>query len=545
MEFLRRLKKIFQPERERPVIDLQEFFFQDRLTLLDGLIEEVEVGIKAMEDLLGNNQPLAPKKVRHLYRCLRRRMIEILNEFFSLTEGKHLLLAERFEEICSRIEAVIEGRPPRGQRLIIPLSSLDLEDSSWAGASLAALAEVKNYLRFPVTDGLLFTREAFSCLLRENDLEEEWLRLEGSLGQEEGLKMATEIRQKIEAASFPVRLEEALKKSLGHKEEGKFQKSLSLEVSLSFPEVKKRITGVSPEAKAILEAYRSLILTLLTDQRLLLTEDHLGGLRPIVIAGETVAPSLSGWLSISSEELSIQFDAPSIKIVFDPQPPFKSREALPEAFLGPEEITQLALLANRAANYLEQSLKMRWLKVRGGEFLISQLYLQGESFGGRIPATALFRAGSPGLVSGPLQDESSKEEGGEGILLINNDSHRPVHPALGILAREGNPASFLASVCRQKKIPFLVLDPKDEIPAGNLTLDANEGRIAPGGWIMNPEPPLHCRWQQNAPRRILRRMLNHIGSMSFPPPVHASEPRDCQTIVDLLVFIKDRVPISK
>ncbi|MFW6105806.1 MAG: PEP/pyruvate-binding domain-containing protein [Desulfovermiculus sp.] len=167
-----------------------------------------------------------------------------------------------------------------------------------------------------------------------------------------------------------------------------------------------------------------------------------------------------------------------------------------------------------------------------------------SSSGLDLPVVAKGEWASPGRASGPLFKISSRE-GIPGILqgsIVLTPGLYPelaasVHRLAGIIAFQGSPASHLATVARESRIPVIIHPDGDldRLEDGQeITLDADQGLIYAGTYQgFEENGPGKETWMKTR----MHKVLQSISSLNLKD-AQSEEfiPRNCRSVHDLIRF---------
>ncbi|MFZ5798944.1 MAG: PEP/pyruvate-binding domain-containing protein [Thermodesulfobacteriota bacterium] len=88
-----------------------------------------------------------------------------------MTNGRYVLLFDRFEEILDRLAKLEEGKPGvEAEEFVLPYVSLNRDMDEFVGSKNASLAETGNALAIPVPQGFALTTRAYSFFLEANGI---------------------------------------------------------------------------------------------------------------------------------------------------------------------------------------------------------------------------------------------------------------------------------------------------------------------------------------------------------------------------------------
>lgn len=134
----------------------------------------------------------------------------------AMTNGRYVVLFDRFEEILDRLGKLIEGRPEsEAEQFVIPYPALNRDMDEFVGAKNAFLAEAGNVLGIPVPRGFALTTRAYSSFLEENDIPRKIASLAGLPAVERTARIAGLFSERNMPAALQRMIEQRIKTIAG------------------------------------------------------------------------------------------------------------------------------------------------------------------------------------------------------------------------------------------------------------------------------------------------------------------------------------------
>jgi pyruvate, water dikinase len=170
-----------------------------------------------LEKALEGNQSFGMSFVRSRSTAISVNVFRIIKHLDSLAPGKYSDLYERFRIIQDAINRTLAQRKlPKGNRLVLPLHSIDRNMADQVGNKMANVAEIKNQIHLPVPDGFVISTLAFQRFIEHNDLQAEIDRLVQASNADEIddlFRLSADIQQLIIRSSIPEDVEQAIKEA--------------------------------------------------------------------------------------------------------------------------------------------------------------------------------------------------------------------------------------------------------------------------------------------------------------------------------------------
>ncbi len=225
------IKKIFknripdESEAEQLRDDFKARYHHFKL-LLNANNKALEV-MSEMEEALRGRNPFGMTHIRAWCTQASTSVWQIIKHLNELAPGKYEDLYERFKEIQSRINIILESKVhPEDVRLTISLNEIDKEMADQVGTKMANLGEIKNRFEMRVSNGFAITARAYQRFMDYNNLQTEIDRRiqAADVDRIDHLYgLSADIQQLIIGGSLPRDLEEAISEQyqMIEKEDGK------------------------------------------------------------------------------------------------------------------------------------------------------------------------------------------------------------------------------------------------------------------------------------------------------------------------------------
>ena len=273
-DFSAHLKSLFRLQKTARGGQLPfDLLFKRFRDVLDSNNKALEI-ITDMGDKLGGDYLFDIHYIKESYSALYAAMQDSLQYFEALTSGRYHKLGEVFKRIDNQITRVIYDLTPLSGELVVPYGGITWDMSRDVGGKNAALAEIKNQLKLDVPEAFAVTTRAYNELLEHNGLKERIDRLSGDTDVTEAT--LRDLRNSLLAAEIPPALSAALEKAISgiaarcgnncflavrssaEEEDGEF----------SFAGQFRTVLNVSPERKAVEEAYKQVVASLFSEDPL-------------------------------------------------------------------------------------------------------------------------------------------------------------------------------------------------------------------------------------------------------------------------------------
>jgi len=215
--FLRRI--IFRSRGEESLETVQELraAFAHRYHNFKLLLTANNKALEIMSDMekaLEGTQPFGMSFVRSSCTAVSVNVFRIIKHLNELSPGKYSELFNRFKTIQDRINQTLLVKPlPLGERLVIPLESIDRHMAEQVGNKMANAAEIRNRIGLPVPPGFCVTALAYQKFLEHNDLQAEIdrrIQLSDPESIEELYGLSAGIQQLIIGSPLPPDIEQAI-----------------------------------------------------------------------------------------------------------------------------------------------------------------------------------------------------------------------------------------------------------------------------------------------------------------------------------------------
>ncbi len=169
------------------------------------------------EKALEGNQPFGMSFVRSSSTAVSVNVFRIIKHLDALAPGKYSDLYERFRLIQDAINRTLaQKKLPKGDRLVLPLRSIDRNMADQVGNKMANVAEIKNQIHLPVPNGFVISALAFQRFVEHNDLQAEIdRRIQASNADkiDDLYRLSADIQQLIIRSSIPEDVEQAIKEA--------------------------------------------------------------------------------------------------------------------------------------------------------------------------------------------------------------------------------------------------------------------------------------------------------------------------------------------
>ncbi len=218
------LRTIFQRKRasQETFANVQELRvafttrYHDFKLLLTANNKALEI-MSELEKALEGNQPFGMSFVRSSSTAVSVNVFRIIKHLDALAPGKYADLYERFRIIQDAINrALAQKKLPRGDRLVLPLRSIDRNMADQVGNKMANVAEIGNQIHLPVPNGFVISALAFQRFVEHNDLQAEIdRRIQASNADkiDDLYRLSADIQQLIIRSSVPEDVEQAIKEA--------------------------------------------------------------------------------------------------------------------------------------------------------------------------------------------------------------------------------------------------------------------------------------------------------------------------------------------
>ncbi|MGB6068563.1 MAG: PEP/pyruvate-binding domain-containing protein [Desulfomonilaceae bacterium] len=187
--------------------------YNDFKLLLTANNKALEI-MSELEKALEGNQPLGMSFVRSRCTAVSVNVFKIIKHLDALAPGKYFDLYERFRLIQEAINRMLlQKKLPRGNKLVLPLRSIDRNMADQVGNKMANVAEMRNRIRLSVPNGFVISALAFQKFVEHNDLQTEIdRRIQASNSEEidDLYRLSTGIQQLIIRAPVPGDVEKAI-----------------------------------------------------------------------------------------------------------------------------------------------------------------------------------------------------------------------------------------------------------------------------------------------------------------------------------------------
>lgn len=172
----------------------------------------------AMEQAYAGTHPYGMDFVVSNATTVAVRVYRMIQHLDALAPDKYTGLFERFDEIRSDLDTVLQPKPKIiDAPLVLPLAAIGRHDSAVVGAKMANLGEIHNTLDLEVPPGFVITAAAYGRLLDHNDLRPEIHRLIQSveIDRPDALfALSSQLQQLITSAELPSDVSDAVADAL-------------------------------------------------------------------------------------------------------------------------------------------------------------------------------------------------------------------------------------------------------------------------------------------------------------------------------------------
>lgn len=187
--------------------------YQNFKAILSSNTKALDV-MSEMEMALSGARPFGMSFVRSASTVVSVNVFRMIQHLDQMVPGVYSELFQSFEKIQQRLDTIlIPRRIEPGDKLVVPLSSVDRTMVDQVGNKMANVAEIRNHIGLPVPPGFVVTAAAYEVFIRHNDLHSE---IEGRIRSTDTASMkglndlSVELRKIITNAPIPQELEEAL-----------------------------------------------------------------------------------------------------------------------------------------------------------------------------------------------------------------------------------------------------------------------------------------------------------------------------------------------
>jgi len=249
-----------------------------------------------------------------------------------------------------------------------------------------------------------------------------------------------------------------------------------------------------------------------------------------------------------------------------PLTPSRGRSLRGSGFITPQQGAVLAELGLAAERALGGPCLLSWVLAADGGFWLTGLepaetafpeWSQGSDAAASVPGETerLLSGGHiacAGVGAGPvvlLNDDppvASVPLGSVGVASIASPALSRIVPRLGaLLAEVGGPASHLATVARENRVPAIFgLAGATALAVGTMvTVDAEQTAVYPGvvESLLRQAAMQGARLGSEPEYLILRRLLRHIRPLNLVDPAAGNfDPAHCRTCHDILHFAHEK-----
>lgn len=213
MGLFTRIQNYFFSTKEGPLPSDTEALrldFKERYNNFKLLISANNKALEIMADIertLKGDKTFGMAYIKARCTAVSVNVFRMIRKMERLAPGKYEALPERYNAIQNEIGSILsESRTVRDDRLIIPLTDINVELSDITGGKMANLGELKNRIGLNVPDGFSITVAAYDLFLNYNDLQTEINRRiqAATLENMENLvALSAEIRQLIVQGNIP------------------------------------------------------------------------------------------------------------------------------------------------------------------------------------------------------------------------------------------------------------------------------------------------------------------------------------------------------
>ncbi|GAB6177801.1 PEP/pyruvate-binding domain-containing protein [Desulfobaculum senezii] len=167
-----------------------------------------------MEDLLRGGRVFGTSFIRSSCSAVLVNVYGIIQHLDGIAPGKYARLFERFEEIQSAVNALLDSSKERPDTpLVIPLYEVDKSFADAVGSKMANIGEMKSRIGLPVPPGFVATTRAFDSFMAQDGLLDDINRMLTSTDVDDmsqRFELSASIQQKIQETPVPQDLADAL-----------------------------------------------------------------------------------------------------------------------------------------------------------------------------------------------------------------------------------------------------------------------------------------------------------------------------------------------
>lgn len=224
------------------------------------------------EEILSLNKPFNLNYLKSRCTTLLVNVYKMIQALINLTGGRYKDLEVVFNRLSSEIEEILASRKenPLEKSFVLDLSEITLKDIDLVGQKMATLGEIKNKLGLDVPEGFVITSSATMYFLKKNNLDREIDRLftllEGVEDLESLYKTCARIEKLILRASIPKELEEEImrhykkiREKYGPEVLVAMRSSAIGEDSIHFSFAGQYKTQLKVSAEALLDTYKKIL----------------------------------------------------------------------------------------------------------------------------------------------------------------------------------------------------------------------------------------------------------------------------------------------
>jgi len=220
MTILQLIKKLIPAKKDsKPSADTEALRldfkqrYHDFKLLLSANNKALEI-MADIEKLTNEGRPFGMSVVRSNCTAVSVNVFRMIRKIDRLAPQMYSPLFDRFNTIQQEINSVLaHTRITRDERLVIPLSEIDMAMSDLVGGKMANLSEMRNKIGLDVPDGFVITSFAYERFFQHNDLQAEIDRRIQMVPPEDIrqlYKSSAEIQQLIIGAQIPADLSDAI-----------------------------------------------------------------------------------------------------------------------------------------------------------------------------------------------------------------------------------------------------------------------------------------------------------------------------------------------
>ncbi len=215
------LKDMFtsQAAKEESAARLEELriSFRARYHNFKAILSSNNKALEVMSEIekaLAGGSPFGMSFIRSSSTAVSVNVFRMIQHIDQMVPDKYSELFGSFESIQERVTATLTKRElPQGDKLVIPLSSIDRNLADQVGSKMANIGEIRNEIDLPVPPGFVITAEAYRVFVEHNDLQVEIDRLiqaTETSSIEDLYHLSTTLEQLIIDAPVPDELEKAI-----------------------------------------------------------------------------------------------------------------------------------------------------------------------------------------------------------------------------------------------------------------------------------------------------------------------------------------------